>query len=147
MYDAARAPGVLIDPRHLATNVAVPSLTAGKSSLHLLPDRVLLRDGKHYTDIDYRHLRTHGYQQRFIENPGRIPRDARQIDQTSQYVNVKGGPDRRFSNNPVLPIMLYGNIDLSSQHGLDWRLQISRADAATVIADALVDAPAVEEAN
>jgi hypothetical protein len=33
-------------PKHLSTNVTIPSLTAGKSSLYFLPDRVLVRDGK-----------------------------------------------------------------------------------------------------
>ena len=128
-------------PRHLATNVAVPSLVAGRSSLYFLPDRVLLLDNKHYTDISYRHLRTNAYRQRFIESSGRIPKDARQVDQTWQYVNVKGGPDRRFANNPILPIMLYGNVDFSSPEGLDWRLQISRSDGAIEIAQTLTAAP------
>lgn len=93
-------------PKHLSTNVVVPSLVAGKSSLHLLPDRVLLRDGKVYSDVSYAHLRSRGHPQRFIESPGALPRDSQQVGQTWQYVNVKGGPDRRYANNPVLPIML-----------------------------------------
>jgi hypothetical protein len=128
-------------PRHLATNIAVPSLSAGSSSLYFLPDRVLLCDNKHYTDISYGHLTSHGYRQRFIESRGRVPKDAQQIDQTWQYVNVKGGPDRRFSNNPVLPIMLYGNLDFTSAQGLDWRLLVSRSDAADVIAQVLAAVP------
>jgi hypothetical protein len=105
---------------------------------------VLVCDDKHYTDISYRHLRANAYRQRFIEGRGRVPRDAQQVDQTWQYVNVKGGPDRRFSNNPILPVMLYGNIDFSSPHGLDWRLQISRPDGAAVVAEMLAAVPAIE---
>lgn len=137
----------LTGPQHLATNVAIPSLTAGSSGLYFLPDRVLLRDGKHYTDISYRHLRAHGYRPRFIESPGRLPNDAQQVGQTWQYVNVKGGPDRRFANNPILPVMMYGNVDLSSPHGLDWRLQTSQADAAIVIANTLAAVPLIADAN
>ena len=44
-------------------------------------------------------------------------------EQTWQYVNVKGGPDRCYANNPVLPIMLYGALDLTSPQGLNWQLQ------------------------
>jgi hypothetical protein len=131
-------------PRHLATNIAVPSLSAGRSSLYFLPDRVLLCDNKHYSDISYQHLEAHAYSQRFIESRGSVPKDAQQVDQTWQYVNVKGGPDRRFSNNPVLPIMLYGNLDFTSSHGLDWRLQVSRADGAIVIGQSLARVPRIE---
>jgi len=130
-------------PRHLATNVMVPSITAGKSSLYFLADRLLVRDGKHYSDVSYDNLKTEGSRGRFIEGPGRPPTDATQVDRTWQYVNVKGGPDRRYANNPVLPIMLYGNIDLTSPQGLSWRVQVSRADAAPAIAQTLGAAPTI----
>ena len=37
--------------------------------------------------------------------------------------------------------MLYGQLDVTTMHGLYWRIQISRADAATAIAHVLKDAP------
>lgn len=128
-------------PRHLSTNVAVPTLVAGTSSLHFLPDRVLLRDGKHYSDVAYPQLTVHGTRERFIEEPGRCPSDAGQVGQTWQYVNVKGGPDRRYSHNRLLPIMLYGALDVSSPGGLSWRIQVSRADAAPAVARRLDTSP------
>jgi hypothetical protein len=131
-------------PKHLSTNIAVPSLVAGSSGLYFLPDRVLLRDGKRYSDVSYQNLHASGSQQRFIEDPGPIPGDATQVGQTWQFVNVKGGPDRRYRNNLRLPIMLYGTLDLSSPQGLHWRLQISRADAAPAIAHVLAAVPAIE---
>jgi DNA polymerase-3 subunit epsilon len=36
----------------LSTNIAVPSITAGNSTLYFLPDRTVIRDGKRYSDID-----------------------------------------------------------------------------------------------
>jgi hypothetical protein len=130
-------------PKHLSTNVAIPSLVAGNSSLYFLPDRVLLRDGKRYSDVSYQELHAFGSQQRFIEDPGPVPGDATQVGQTWQFINVKGGPDHRYRNNPLLPIMLYGTLDLSSPQGLHWRLQISRADAAPAIAHVLATVPAI----
>jgi hypothetical protein len=129
-------------PKHLSSNVAIPSLVAGNSSLYFLPDRLLLRDGKRYSDVSYQHLQTQGSQQNFIHSPGSLPGDAIQVGQTWQYVNVKGGPDRRYSDNPVLPIMRYGYLDLSSPQGLHWRLQISRADAGPAVASVLSEASA-----
>jgi hypothetical protein len=141
LVNRIRAVGGYNPPKHLATNVTVPSITAGTASLSFLPDRLLVRDGKHYSDVSYDNLKSEGSRGRFIEGPGRLPTDANQVDQTWQYVNVKGGPDRRYSNNPMLPIMLYGNIDLTSPQGLSWRVQVSRAEAAPAIAQTLGSAP------
>lgn len=136
----------LTGPKHVSTNVAVPTLEAGKMGLYFLPDRVLVREGKHYTDVAYARLRAHGSGQRFIESSGGLPRDARQVDRTWQYVNVKGGPDRRFKNNPMLPIMFYGTLDLTSSDGLSWRIQTSRPEAAPNIAQALAATPRIDDA-
>ena len=56
---------------------------------------------------------------------------------TWQYVNKNGGPDRRFNNNRQLPIMLYGEVELTTPTGLRWMLQLSRPDVASVMAAAL----------
>ncbi len=127
-------------PKHLSTNIAVPSIAAGNSSLHFLPDRVLVRDGKRYSDLAYRHLQVRHWQTRVIED-GWPPTDAQQVDQTWLHPNVHGGPDRRFTINPQLPVMQYGRLELSSPEGLYWQLQISRAAAASAIASVLSPAP------
>lgn len=141
LVQRVQATASLTGPRQLATNVAVPTIVAGNSSIHFLPDRLLVREGKRYSDVAYAHLTVSGYQQRFIESPSGYPRDARQVGQTWQYVNVKGGPDRRHNNNPELPIMLYGGLDLRTANGLNWVLQISREDAGTNVAALLGSVP------
>lgn len=133
LVEKVNAAASLTGPEHLATNVAIPTVVAGAASLYFLPDRVLVRDGKVYTDVSYADLIVRGQQQRFIEAPGITPRDSTKVGETWQYVNKKGGPDRRFSNNPVLPIMLYSNLDLTSSQGLSWRVQCSRPDAASAL--------------
>ncbi|RZU66458.1 uncharacterized protein DUF4236 [Microterricola gilva] len=112
-------------PKQLATNVVVPTIEAGKTSLHFLPDRVLVRENKKFTDIAYSELLSSASDRRFIESPGKVPSDARLVGETWQYVNVKGGPDRRYANNPRLPIMLYSEILLRSRSGFNWELQVS----------------------
>jgi hypothetical protein len=133
-------------PKHLSTNVAVPTLVAANSSLHFLPDRVLLRDGKRYSDVSYQQLRPYSTSERFIEDSGVPPADAAQVDWTWRFVNVKGGPDRRYANNRQLPVMQYGRLDLTSPQGLYWQVQVSRADAASAVASALSGAPALGSA-
>jgi len=128
-------------PKHLSTNIAVPSLNTANSSLYFLPDRVLQRDGKRYSDISYQHLRASGSRQTFIESTGPVPSDGQQVGQTWTCVNVRGGPDHRYANNPLLPVMLYGELDLSSPEGLNWQVQTSRADAAAAIVSVLSTVP------
>jgi hypothetical protein len=87
-----------LGPKELTTNITVPSITAGKAALYFLPDRVLVREGKGFSDVAYAHLGVRPGQTRFIEDSA-PPGDALRVDQTWQYVNVKGGPDRRYKNN------------------------------------------------
>jgi hypothetical protein len=132
---AARAH--LIGPKNLITNVSVPTIEAGKLSIHFLPDRVLVCDQKKYTDIGYATIATSATVTRFIESSGPVPRDAPQVGTTWQYVNKGGGPDRRFSNNRQLPIMQYEELALATPGGFRWDLQASLAPAAKRIAEVL----------
>lgn len=111
--------------KQLVTNIAVPTLSNGAHALHFLPDRVLVRDGRRFAALAYDDVRADADPQRFIED-GRIPRDGQQIDTTWQYVNVNGGPDRRFKNNRRLPVMLYGRMTLTTGSGLRWIVDCSR---------------------
>jgi hypothetical protein len=132
-------------PKVLVTNIAVPTISAGRQALHFLPDRLLVREGRRFSDVAYGRLQLSCDLQRFIES-GRVPRDAQQVDVTWQYVNVKGGPDRRFKNNRQLPVMLYGRIEIGSQNGLNWVLDCSRPNTAQSFRDVLGSAPVLAAA-
>ncbi|KZC93685.1 hypothetical protein AWH51_01255 [Clavibacter tessellarius] len=131
--------------KHLATNVAVPSVTVGDSALYFLPDRVLVRDGKHFAAVPYRELIVTAVSERFIEDPGPLASDAEKVGETWRYVNVKGGPDRRYKNNTVLPIMRYGSLRITSPRGLSWILQTSSHVAARQLARVLESSPLSSE--
>lgn len=134
LFDSVTAAATTHGPKHLSTNVAVPSLVTRSSRLYFLPDRLLVQEGNRYSDIAYQQLEASSTHARTIEDGGRIPTDAQQVGETWRYVNVDGGPDRRFNNNARLPIMQYGKLDLVSHQGLMWQLQISRAEVAPLIA-------------
>jgi DNA polymerase-3 subunit epsilon len=123
-------------PPHLVTNVAVPSVSAGRHGLYFLPDRILVRSGKAYTTAPYSSLYAFAESQRFIEE-GAVPGDSQQVDSTWRYVNVKGGPDRRFNNNRQLPIMLYGRLTLASNQVFHLVFDVSWAAVASTVATAL----------
>jgi Protein of unknown function (DUF4236) len=118
-------------PPVLATNIAVPSLHSKQRSVYFLPDRVLVRDGKRYADMPYSECKIVGTTTRFIED-GSVPRDAERVGTTWKYVNKKGGPDRRYKNNRQLPIMLYGELSMSTSNGFNFIWQTSRATAPAI---------------
>lgn len=127
-------------PPFLTTNIVVPSITSGANTLYFLPDRLLVKDAKRFSDVSYAALQSHPSSLRFIETD-RPPRDAVKVDTTWQYVNVKGGPDRRFKDNRQLPVMLYGELELSSTSGLHWLLQCSLVEVVQQFAAMLSQAP------
>jgi len=73
---------------------------------------------------------------RFVEGES-VPSDSQQVDSTWRYVNKKGGPDRRFSNNRQLPIMQYGVLAFSSASGLSALFMCSRVDVTTAFRTSL----------
>ena len=100
-------------PKHLSTNIHVPSIEAGNSSLHFLPDRVLVRDGEHYSDVSYQQLRIHHSEHTFNETES-PPGDAEVVNYRWLVVNKSdGGPDRRFRDNRQIPVMRYGLLEIS----------------------------------
>lgn len=126
----------LTGPPILVTNVAVPTLTAGSLSVYFLPDRVLIRDGRHVVDLAYQHLHAALEHARFIE-AGPVPPDGTVVDSTWRYVNVKGGPDRRFKNNALLPVLHYGRLTLRSHSGLHLVWDASQIPLVHAVANAL----------
>lgn len=66
---------------------------------------------------------------RFQED-GYVPSDSIQAGSTWTYVNQDGSPDRRFAHNPMVPIMLYGDIGFTSPNGLNERVQVSNLASA-----------------
>lgn len=126
----------LAGPPVLATNIAVPSLHARHRSVYFLPDRILIRDRRQYADMPYQDCRAVAAATRFIET-GHVPGDGERVGTTWTYVNKGGGPDRRYKNNPQLPIMRYGELTLTAQPGFSFTWQTSRADAMQGLSNAL----------
>jgi hypothetical protein len=123
-------------PPRVTSNITVPVLPAGRQTLYLFPDRILVRDGGRYGAVAYADVAAETAITRFIEERA-TPHDAQQVGTTWRFVRVDGGPDRRFNNNRQIPIYLYGQLDLASASGLRSRFHCSRPDAVRRLADAL----------
>ncbi|WP_328708541.1 hypothetical protein [Microbispora hainanensis] len=140
VHNRVAASASMKGPRHLVTNVAVPTLTSAQRALHFLPDRVLIREGRNFADVPYHRLELSAEPVRFIESET-VPRDGQVVDYTWQYVNVKGGgPDRRYKYNRQLPILLYGQLTIWDDHGLHMIWHVSRTELANMVDKALVNA-------
>lgn len=124
------------NPPFIKTNIPTPSLRAGAQTLYFFPDRILIFDTKNIGGLAYDSLRIDISTTQFIEQEG-VPRDARTVGQTWRYVNKKGGPDRRFANNPPIPIAEYESVWLTSRSGLNEALQISRVGSFAKIVEAV----------
>jgi len=71
-----------------------------------LPDCVYMIKGTKFAALHYEDVKWQVHTTTFIE--ANAPSDSRVVGHTWQYVNKKGGPDRRFSYNPQLYECLYG---------------------------------------
>lgn len=123
-------------PPYVETNIEVHSLPARGQTLYFFPDRVLVYQGGGVGVIPYRDLRVAVGTTRFIEN-GRVPLDAEIVDYTWKYVNKDGGPDRRFANNPKIPVLRLGALTLTTETGLRVEITCSQATAPEQLAKGL----------
>ncbi len=116
----------------LMTNIEPWSIPAGPQKLIFLPDFLLVQEGSMVGGVPYSRLRAEAYGQQFVEEE-RVPSDSEMVGKTWQYVNKKGGPDRRFANNPMYPIVLYGKLELTSTEGVHIVLNTSTPRAADAV--------------
>jgi DNA polymerase-3 subunit epsilon len=135
----SRDPGTLSvgGPPVLVTNIAVPSIQTKRRAIYLLPDRVLVRSGRSYAEVQWGAISSAVTMQRFIESEG-VPSDSQVVGQTWKYVNKNGGPDKRFKDNRQLPVVLYGELELRAPSGFHAVWQLSRRQAAEDFAAAIV---------
>ena len=64
-----------------------------------------------------------------------VPEDAELIETTYAYVNIDGTPDLRYSDNPMVNVVNYGNISIMP---FDYTIQFSNNNAAKAFTDAYV---------
>ncbi len=123
-------------PPYFQCNISIPVLPAGRQRLYFLPDRILVWDTNGVGAVGFDQLEVSAGEQRFIEDGG-VPSDARVVDKTWRYVNKKGGPDKRFSDNREIPIVIYDAIVLSSKSGLQELFQASRTGVGSTLNSAV----------
>ena len=112
-------------PPMVKSNLEVPYVKSGSTSLYYMPERVLVYSPAGAGAISYKDLEVSGQPRQFIED-GAVPVDAQVVGHTWRYVNKSGGPDRRFKDNRQLPIALYEELSFTSASGLNELYQLSK---------------------
>jgi Protein of unknown function (DUF4236) len=116
-------------PNLIRGDCSFPFFRFPKQTLYFAPDSILVFSPDSVSALNYRDIEVTARETRFVEDE-HPPADATIIANTWQYVNRDGGPDRRFAANRMLPVCLYGEIDLKSSGGLNERIQCSQAETA-----------------
>lgn len=127
-------------PPLLETNILVPCLFLGKRRLYFLPDQVLVQKHSNISAIPYSKLTIRQKNEEFIEDQ-RIAPDSKKVGRTWRFVNIDGGPDRRFKYNRELPILLYSELSLKSTNGLDAVILLSKPDVGSHLERAMRSYP------
>ena len=123
-------------PSRVQSNLKVPTLSAGSQTFYFFPDRMLVYSANGVGAVEYKDLRIEIKEQRYVEQ-GVVPVDAKVVGTTWRYVNKKGGPDKRFKDNPEFSITLYEFMKLTSSKGLKALFFFSKMGAASAFAESL----------
>ena len=126
-------------PPGVKTNILPMATPLGQKTLYFLPDRILMLDAVGFGALNYQNLRLELERSTFITGDVTAPSDARVINYTWRYVNKGrgGGPDRRFRDNPQLPIIETGDIAFSTDSGFYGNLKFSNTGAAQTLVDGI----------
>jgi hypothetical protein len=114
-------------PPLLRTNILVPCLFLGDQHLYFLPDQILFQRHSDISSISYSDLKIHQRNIKFVEEQ-QTASDSKKVGRTWKFVNIDGGPDRRFKYNRELPVLLYSELILKGTSELNVVLQFSKPD-------------------
>jgi Protein of unknown function (DUF4236) len=121
----------------MATEFKPPRfINANGADLMLYPAFVMVQIGERVALLDIRQVEITVEPTRFVVYDGNVPSDSMVVDSTWQYVNKDGAPDRRFSNNPTIPIAKYCSIFFRGE-GLNEAWMISNAEAGIEFGEAI----------
>jgi len=99
------------------------------AQMHFYPYFIVLNNGTlDYGFVDYKDLSIDFKFTQFVETSP-VPSDATVVGKTWAKVNKDGSPDRRFTSNYQIPLVMYGELLLESKSGLKECYQFSNYTA------------------
>jgi hypothetical protein len=109
---ARRAPAVL------ALNFEPVALIGSRRAVYVLPDQLLVEQDGRYASLSLKDVRLVTRTSRFITRS--VPAGVQPVDETWQYVNKSGGPDKRYKDNPRIPVIEVFEIDFHGAGGFQF---------------------------
>lgn len=98
--------------KELNTPFAIPRISLPSASVCIFyPRFVIVTKQNDFDVLPISAIKMKHSSTRFQEEET-VPLDAERLGTTYQYVNKDGGPDKRYSYNPSIPIVRYGNIEI-----------------------------------
>ena len=117
-----------LKPPGIRCNLPISGIDAPGQKVYFFPEAVLVLKER-YTPVPYSSLEVSYSAERSLEEEG-VPADAEVVGRTWRYVRSDGSPDRRYTSNPEIPVVLYGLIEISGPSGFEVQLLVSDRDAA-----------------
>jgi hypothetical protein len=115
-------------PPHIVTNVDPWAITILNWKMFFMPDSIYIFKNGTYSTVSYENLRISHSERTEYATHGH-PSDATVVDRTWLHTRKDGYPDRRYSYNPSIPIVLYDLLTIEEKGGWSLILQISNRDA------------------
>ena len=126
----------LLETPGIRANVPIWGIDAGEvEEIFFFPDGILIYRNERYEGLSHKSFKVDFSSARFFEEEA-IPEDAEVVGRTWRYTREDGSPDRRYTPNPQIPVILYGILHITGPSGLDVRLQVSNKVAAARFARA-----------
>lgn len=107
---------------------------ANGADIYFYPTFIVMHNSRDFAIIGFNELNLVHSPVRFVEEDP-IPSDSNVIDKTWAKVNKNGSPDRRFKNNYQIPIVKYGQINLSTSTGVNEEYKFSNYEYSEIFAD------------
>lgn len=112
--------------KYLKANVEYYCLEYPNQKFYFLPDRILIDSDKMAQSVRYSEIQCIFNTINYVEEDW-VSGDTEVVEKTWKYINKNGSPDRRFKDNPQIPICKYGTMQMTSNNGLDIMLHFSNA--------------------
>jgi predicted Zn finger-like uncharacterized protein len=125
-------------PDWVSSDFEIFGVSAGGQAVYFLPDRILVEENGIFGSVPYKVLGVHTGQTNVIESDSSAE-DAVIVGWTWSHPNKDGGPDRRFSYNPQVPICLNGTLAITSPHGLHLALYTSDPEIPKLVSKSLLE--------
>jgi hypothetical protein len=112
-FVSGRVPARVGSPQtpSIKASVPVPGITAGSETFHFFPDHLFIRTRRRYASISYADLKIEA-KMVDVADPGWVPADTTTVGRTWRHTRRDGWRDRRYRDNPAIPIVRYALVIL-----------------------------------